>query len=100
MADVTPDFQSQFRGVGYPEVVALVKAAALLQPALVGFKDGHPRVFMLTERASEGTILGYRGPKGSKLDELLQRTRLDHPHLVVVRSDHPAYERERTRSLS
>lgn len=94
-----PNFKSQFKGVGYPEVVAMVRAASKLQPAIVGHRDGKPKVFMLTEPSEPGTILAYSGATGGKLTELVERTRVDHPFLVVVRSDLPVYQRERNRGF-
>lgn len=100
MAATEPDFTAQLRGVGYPEIVAIMAGIKRRLPAVVGFSAGVPRVRFLTIPVSKrGNAHAIVGQKGQALTELTEIARVHYPDLWVVPSDHPVYVRDRERGI-
>ena len=94
-----PNFLGQISGEGDPGALALIRAAFTIVPVrVVTGVDNSKTIILLTAQAAPGKAQMVEVPEGTTVAEQLAALReATGWNVVVVRADHPTYQRERYR---
>lgn len=92
-----PNFDSQFQGEGDLAALAIIRAAFTVVPVrVVTGVDNSKTIILLTAQSSPGKAQMVEVPEGTTVAERLGELRdATGWNVVVVRADHPLYQRER-----